>query len=961
MLEMINTNLEIGDKIHIMAKKDDSYWVVDNKNGLLVYEPDLLISSTSVVNTLFCKRKSVLSDKFQGFEPANEFMLIGTLVHSILQHTLKFKLKTISQIEATLEKMLKSKESVRKIYESDQTIESVKSKMAIYIPRILEFVDSYVQGKRKELNKNCWQGQIDEIEDIEENIWCQRLGIKGKVDVTIRNGSKVMPLELKTGKSSFSLEHKGQVLLYIMMMNKLGYKVSSGLLLYLKDGIMKEIPMSENEKRDIMILRNELAYYLRRKPKVIHSKLNDAVQKIEPSELPTPISHHSACGKCPYNIICTTFIEYNKDDLSNNKSLRHIKDEVLSHLTEAHINYFIHWSSLINLVEVSEKSTSKSAQEILTMAPLERESKGRCICNLKISDTSDEFNGLMNHTFTKSEESNFNFFASGIEEGNYCVISTDTRSAVLTGFVTYIDTNSVTVALDKNLKTKYPDEHFHVDTYESSCSHGFNQTCLTLLLEPSTRGEALRSVVIDKKVPSFSKKLPKVVAVKGMPILKRLNPIQRKAVLKAISANDYLLIKGMPGTGKSATIVALVELLSILGKTVLITSHTHSAVDNICLKLCKLGIDFIRLGSQAKIHSSLQKYSEHYKTKDCSTPEELAEVYDSSRIIAVTCLGSGHPILSKRTLDVCIVDESTQVLQPTIIRPIYVAKVFILVGDPEQLPPVVRSPEAIELGMAMSMFERLDCEESEISLTMNYRMNKVITKLANDLTYKGNLLVADDKTGNATLLIPKEKEILKIFEDFKWMKEILDTGLEHSVKLIDTGPVWNRDDKISWNVRDENAKENKSVVNIYEAAIIYNLTHALLEGGVNPESIGVIATYSSQVKQLSCILDQNIDVSTVDRFQGRDKDVILYSCTKSVDCCVKSKFEILEDHRRLNVAITRAKKKLIIVGDVETVKRYLPFAKLLSCFEDSNLIKLEENENCFKWSHVLNNVKGLCP
>lgn len=110
----------------------------------------------------------------------------------------------------------------------------VKSKMAIYIPRILEFVEVYIQGTKKQYDKNCWHGQIDSIEDIEDNIWCRELGIKGKIDVTVKSGLKVMPLELKTGKSSLSLEHRGQVLLYVMMMNKLGHKVSSGLLLYLK-------------------------------------------------------------------------------------------------------------------------------------------------------------------------------------------------------------------------------------------------------------------------------------------------------------------------------------------------------------------------------------------------------------------------------------------------------------------------------------------------------------------------------------------------------------------------------------------------------------------------------------------------------------------------------------------------------------------------------------------------------
>lgn len=155
-------------------------------------------------------------------------------------------------------------------------------------------------------------------------------------------------------------------------------------------------------------------------------------------------------------------------------------------------------------------------------------------------------------------------------------------------------------------------------------------TNLTILLEPTEKSEHLRKLIVDKVEPSFKKKLPKAVAVKAEKFLDKLNNKQKQAVFKAIAAEDYLLIKGMPGTGKTATIIALIELLIELKQTILITSHTHSAVDNVCLRLKQKGIDLLRLGSEARIHPELKNFSEQTATENCDTPEELEQIYDKA-------------------------------------------------------------------------------------------------------------------------------------------------------------------------------------------------------------------------------------------------------------------------------------------------------------------------------------------
>lgn len=221
--------------------------------------------------------------------------------------------------------------------------------------------------------------------------------------------------------------------------------------------------------------------------------------------------------------------------------------------------------------------------------------------------------------------------------------------------------------------------------------------------------------MIDRKTPTFSKALPKIITTEGKSVLLGLNGNQRTAILKALTANEYLLLKGLPGTGKTQTVAALIRLLVMMKKSILITSHTHSAVDNVLLRLMNSdkNVKFMRLGSASRIRNELKEHSEDFFTRNCQTPDELAAIYNDfvrfeyfsflkifiehcsfQSVFGVTCLGSGHPLLTQKVFDVCIVDESSQVFQTTVLRPLFSAKKIILVGDPDQLPPIVRSPIA---------------------------------------------------------------------------------------------------------------------------------------------------------------------------------------------------------------------------------------------------------------------------
>lgn len=629
-----------------------------------------------------------------------------------------------------------------------------------------------------------------------------------------------------------------------------------------------------------------------------------------------------------------------------------VHDTLSNFLTTAHIDYFMHWVSLLS-IEASETRTSKTLRDIYTLPPNQRKLKGKCLIDLEIVEVVEDLSGVCQTTFHQILNGDDNFILSGLLENSYVVVSLKSRPAVASGFVTHISEKVIIVSLDRNLKKRFQNEKFYLDSYESSAISMYNFSSLAIILEVTEEATRLRSIIIDKQPATFQPTLPKTLANTAKPILKRLNKVQQRAVLKSIAANDYYLIKGMPGTGKTATIVALTQLLVELKQSVLITSHTHSAVDNVCLKLLELGVKFMRLGVESKINPSLKNYSEHYLTKDCVTPEDFEAVYNSAEVLAVTCMGSGHVALSKRTLNVCIVDESTQVLQCEVFRPLSVCKKFILIGDPNQLSAVVQSKTAIQMGMNESLFERLETPEATISLNLSYRMNQPITALANALMYNGELQTANDKVAHATLNIPGFVHLTKTYPKDTWIVDTLSPKLENSVRFLDTGPVWNLPNHASWSPVSTDQQE---LINIFEAAIIYRLVEALIKVGKVPAGqVGVIATYKIQVVLLAKILKPfEVAVNTVDQFQGKDKYVILYSCSKSRDDKTKSvdKFDLTENKRRLNVAITRAKHKLIIVGDLGTLRRYSSFSSIQSELEKT-ILSLPDYKG-FDWEQVLN-------
>lgn len=981
------TKVFVNDLVSVQAVWDEAqpFFKVDKDNGFIVTNPDVLISGTSVVGALFCQRKGVLQDRFRGLEGNNKIMFIGSLVHEILQTVLAKSLKTRKDIENVAKDVLESNQTIYALYDCKINREEAFVEVQKFTENIFNFVQQYVQGIQPEmLVPGLFNEKIDEIKDIEENLWIPELGLKGKVDVSVKihrtTSRNVLPLELKTGRASFSLEHKGQLILYQMMLTAAGQQTDSGLLLYLREGIMKEIHGTRNEKRDLINLRNELSFYLTRYFDASKDKIQEYLtlpdKCFEPFELPEPISHPSACSNCPYATICSSFGKVDPSfELSEIHPLRKVSEVATSHLADDDLAYFTKWCGLLSLEE-QEAKKSNYLRSIWRDSPEKREKNRRAITELELKNVETLHEGRYQHCFQLKENSHLDLTSFEMSLGEYVIVSSTKRVAIASGFIYDLSQRTVTINLERNLENNYKGQTFIVDKHESQSEQIFNYTNLGVLLDNCENSNKLRSIIVQKVQPTFSKQISRnVLSESGRTILGSLNSNQRKAAMAALTTDSFMLIKGLPGTGKTQTLVAIVRLLNLIGKTMIITSHTHSAVDNLLLRLKEFKeLKIIRLGSDSRVHPDLREYSERAHTAKCTNEDELARVYLSFNIAAVTCLGAGHTMFTHRKFDYCIMDEATQVLQATALRPLFFASKFILVGDPDQLPPLIRSKEARILGADESLFQRLDSTEATSVLSLQYRMNKTITRLANELTYKGELKCNDPNVFNGVMKL--EKPLVGVS---KWKQRALQSHIDQAVLFIDTLNCLERticftDHGTKEDNCTNDAKTSFNYTNYCDAGVIFELVKEILRAGFCGSRIGIIAPYRAQVdllKRLAIKLSQfenelgfdKVEVNTVDQYQGRDKDVILYSCTRtgsstSSKTVEKSKgVEILEDKRRLTVAITRSKHKLIIVGDSSCLKQYTPFNELLGKIPSSCKLTLEEGRNGFSWEEVLESLK----
>ncbi|XP_064613334.1 DNA replication ATP-dependent helicase/nuclease DNA2-like [Liolophura sinensis] len=945
-----DTKVQEGDLVNILGVTFDpeGHCHITDSQGLIVVHPDRLISGTSVVSGVQCLRRSVLNEIFKGCDSSNMYMLYGSIIHSFFQEAVQKGVFESKKLTEVARGVMQQNKFLHEMYSQNATEDTVQAEVVKYIPPFQAWLQKFTNIGRFALGSQRPESGITvtKVRDIEENIWSPRFGVKGKIDLTVdvkiwgksgKSETKVVPLELKTGKATYSAEHKGQVTLYSMMSSDRRDDPGQGLLLYLKEGSMQAISVNNANKGGLIQLRNDMSNYLHHRLQAVTS--DDGKETHVIGRLPDPIHSRRTCEKCPQILNCAVYLrELEKREFSGGHPMTELIPATLSHLSAAHLNYFTDWCLMLEL-ESAQGTGGKNVQEIWTLPATEREKSGDCLSGMVLScaecvDSNQYILTFCRHHGHPSFHSAW-LDKCGLSLNDTLVISAENKPliALCMGICVSLTRDHIKISTDRDLSVpSMADLVYRLDKCDIFNTMGLYFTNLSRLMADNPVSGNLRRLLIDVDKPLFLPTMSKGVIEKVRSVFKSLNKPQKTAILKVLMSKDYILIKGYPGTGKTSTIVALVKILKLLGHSVLLASYTHSAVDNILLKLKRDGLKFLRLGRIARIHSAIHPFAAENLVKNLTSVADLRSFYAAQDIVATTCLGSNHVTFSQRKFDVCIVDEASQVLQPACLGPLFSADRFVLVGDHKQLPPVVQSREAKNLGMTDSLFSRLDTSGVTYELNLQYRMNSPIMELSNELIYGGALKCGNESVATSRLKLSAASEKLQKMSSVSWIVTSLSEKIEHAAIFLDTNKVPAPESKDSTGL----------IKNDVEAELVTVLVKAFVMAGVDPDEIGVIAPYRNQVKVIQSMLNScnhgDIEVNTVDQYQGRDKSVIIISFVKSSTSDNAAAGELLKDIRRLNVAVTRAKHKLVLLGDRQTLNLYEPVLKILSVVEKNNQI-----------------------
>ena len=615
--------------------------------------------------------------------------------------------------------------------------------------------------------------------------------------------------------------------------------------------------------------------------------------------------------------------------------------------------------------------------EISTMSGQKREELGRAINKVKGKSLGKEL-GLQIVQFGRSD-----VIDTEISVGDMVLISTDNPlRSDLTGTVTEKGARFIKVAFEKRVPKWAIKKKVRIDLYANDITFRRMEDNLKHL---SLKGKNALEYILNERNPKKNRDTPYISYID-----ESLNESQKSAIENALSCENFFLIHGPFGTGKTRTPVELISQETRQGHKVLATAESNAAVDNILerlmdnkkLTLTRLGhpqrvskhnisqtlafkVENHKLNKKIKrIHKKIDNLIGKRKVHTKPTPQYrrglgdydilhyaskgkgsrgvsaekiksmakwieinqeideahdeikrienrmIKDIVDSSDVILATNSSAALESIARVKFDVAIIDEASQATIPSVLIPIAKAHRFILAGDHKQLPPTIISDRAHEL--SKTLFEeliRIYPFKSQL-LNTQYRMNRLLMKFPNEEFYDNNLK-SDSSVDDINI------------------NDILDSNQkEEALLFIDTSDV-DFDG-------ETHLKDSKSIVNKLEADICVQITQDYLNDGVEESDIGIISPYADQVKIIQDMTP--VEVKTVDGFQGREKEIIIISTVRSN---INGNIGFLKDLRRLNVAITRAKRKLIIVGNKDTLIANPTYKRLIEfCEGESLLVKI---------------------
>ena len=650
--------------------------------------------------------------------------------------------------------------------------------------------------------------------------------------------------------------------------------------------------------------------------------------------------------------------------------------------------FISHLKTLIEMERKAEIDTMRA--EMRRLSGREREKLGRAVLGLNGKIIGEEL-GYFLVKYGRDRE-----IKTEISVGDLVVISKrDPLKSDLVGTVVEKGKRFLTVALET--VPEWALRGVRIDLYANDITFRRWLENLDNLRESGRRALEL---YLGLREPEEGKE------VEFRPFDKNLNASQRKAIAKALGSPDFFLIHGPFGTGKTRTLVELIRQEVERGHKVLATAESNVAVDNLVERLVDSGLKVVRIGHPSRVSKALHETTLAYlitqhelygelrelrvigqnlkEKRDTFTKpapkyrrglsdrdilrlasrgigtrgiparliremaewiklnEQVSKTFEDARkleeriareiirkadVVLTTNASAGLDVVDYGSYDVAIIDEATQATIPSVLIPINRARRFVLAGDHKQLPPTILSEKARELSKTLfeGLIERYPWK-SEM-LTVQYRMNERLMEFPSREFYGGKVK-ADESVRNITLA---DLGVSSPEENDGWSDV---TRPENVLVFIDTSSLENRFERQR---RGSESRENP-----LEAHLVMETIERLLKLGVKPEWIGVITPYDDQRDLISSLLPEEIEVKTVDGYQGREKETIVLSFVRSNR---KGRLGFLEDLRRLNVSLTRAKRKLIIIGDSSTLSVHPTYKRLIEFVKERETVVDSRNLN----------------
>jgi DNA replication ATP-dependent helicase Dna2 len=817
--------------------------------SFVVLEPDFLVDVTDVRSWVQCPRMYYLN-KLGGI-PLNYPVVKGTIVHDVFGDLLRGR-----DLEEAIEDHVADAAMDLGLLGRD------REDVADEVRRNAAAIEGWLQ-----------QGLLTEEDSwrSEQTLISERFGIKGRADA-VRRGT---PVELKTGKNTRSdprFQDKVQAACYALLLGERdGEYPDTGTLIYTKNSALErsEEGGDLSPAKDFSVGRGFLKYVLRQRNGIAAAEFEGRV--------PTGFEANAKCEYCFEQDTCMVVSGRLDQESKAGKLGTPIPDEELE--------YF---SRFYSAIEAERRAVHREYRKLWEQTAEERADDDRALVDLEPLSRDRISAGRWELRARKDPEA-----VSKIREGDVVLASEGhpTRSRAELGRVKRLDSEVV-------VTTDEPLELHRVDVYPSELTVDRN---LTALHDAILKGDERRKdVLFGRREPEF--------ADEGGTYIDN-NDSQNNAVTLALAAEDFALVHGPPGTGKTYTLATLLRALVERGERVLLSAFTNRAVDNALEALIDQGFtDVVRVGSESGVREDMHPYLLETRGDPVERANELRE----APVVAATTASCGSRVLREEAFDVAVVDEAGQLTEPGTFLATNLAERFVLVGDHEQLPPVVQaedreshrdsdrgsggSPRAATL--ERSLFERLieAYPEAGVMLDRQYRMAQRIQWFSSTEFYDGRLRPAtpevaaqhlDDIPGVSTDRLPADLRDRVVHRD------------PGGRRVGNSNPV--------------------------EADAVAEAVRAYLDAGVDPSDVGVIAPFRAQVSEISRRLPE-VTVDTVDRFQGSAKEVIVLSLTATGTM----EGPLFEDGRRMNVALTRARRALCVIGDTAALESEAFYERLLT-------------------------------